>query len=78
MSDLHLTSKGEFGKLYDVTPQSAGWSYVGFGLYRLKPGDEVTEHTAETEVILGSGGRQGRDYRRRSEPWRNGRAPVGV
>ena len=52
MSDLHLTPKGNYGKLYDVTPASAGWSYVGFGLYRLKPGDQVTEHTAETEVIL--------------------------
>ena len=25
---------------------------MGFGLYRLKPGDQVAEHTAETEVIL--------------------------
>ena len=32
MSDLHLSPKGDYGKLYDVTPQSAGWSYVGFGL----------------------------------------------
>lgn len=52
MSDLHLTPKGDYGKLYDITPASAGWSYVGFGLYRLKPGDQVAEHTAETEVIL--------------------------
>ena len=52
MSDLHLTPKGDYGKLYDITPALAGWSYVGFGLYRLKPGDQVAEHTAETEVIL--------------------------
>ena len=52
MSDLHLTPKGDYGKLFDITPASAGWSYVGFGLYRLKPGDQVAEHTAETEVIL--------------------------
>ncbi|MBP8939920.1 MAG: 5-deoxy-glucuronate isomerase, partial [Agrobacterium sp.] len=26
------------GKVHDITPQSADWGYVGFGLYRLKPG----------------------------------------
>ena len=31
---------GERGKVHDITPTSAGWSYVGFGLYRLVPGDE--------------------------------------
>jgi 5-deoxy-glucuronate isomerase len=43
---------GSTGKVHDITPESAGWGYVGFGLYRLKPGDEVTEATGEREVIL--------------------------
>ena len=28
-------------KIVEVTPQSAGWRYVGFAAYRLRPGDEV-------------------------------------
>lgn len=43
---------GTTGKLHDITPESAGWGYVGFGLYRLKPGEEVSEATGEREVIL--------------------------
>ena len=33
-------------------PESAGWGYVGFGLYRLAPGETVAEPTGDTEVIL--------------------------
>jgi myo-inosose-2 dehydratase/5-deoxy-glucuronate isomerase len=40
------------GKTHDVTPQSAGWGYVGFALHRLEPGDEVAENTGSREVIL--------------------------
>jgi 5-deoxy-glucuronate isomerase len=43
---------GERGKVHDVTPVSAGWSYVGFGLYRLVPGETVAEPSGDTEVIL--------------------------
>ena len=52
MADLLVKPKGERGKVHDVTPESAGWGYVGFGLYRLEPGDRVAEPTGETEVIL--------------------------
>ena len=37
-SPLHLRPSGTAGKVHSVTPQSAGWTYVGFDLYRLKPG----------------------------------------
>lgn len=40
------------GKVHDITPQSAGWGYVGFGLYRLRPGETAAEATGEREVIL--------------------------
>lgn len=43
---------GTTGKLHDITPENAGWGYVGFGLYRLKPGDEISEATGDREVIL--------------------------
>ncbi|MEM9222051.1 MAG: 5-deoxy-glucuronate isomerase [Pseudomonadota bacterium] len=49
---LHLKPNAARGKVLDVTPQSAGWSYVGFGLYRLAPGDTAAEPTGSTEVIL--------------------------
>jgi 5-deoxy-glucuronate isomerase len=44
--------RGTTGKVHDITPAGAGWSYVGFGLYRLAPGETVAEPTGETEVIL--------------------------
>jgi 5-deoxy-glucuronate isomerase len=43
---------GTRGKVHDITPTTAGWSYVGFGLYRLVPGETVAEPTKDTEVIL--------------------------
>lgn len=52
MADLLVKPKGERGKVHDVTPESAGWGYVGFGLYRLEPGDRVAEATGDREVIL--------------------------
>lgn len=40
------------GKVHDITPQTAGWSYVGFGLYHLKAGETASEPTGDREVIL--------------------------
>lgn len=52
MSRLLIKPAGTSGKVHDITPQSAGWSYVGFGLYRLRPGETISEDTGEREVIL--------------------------
>lgn len=52
MSQLLVKPTGTTGKIHDVTPRSAGWSYVGFGLYRLKPGETVQEETGDREAIL--------------------------
>ncbi len=52
MSKLHIKPTGQLGKVFDVTPESAGWSYVGFGLYHLTAGDKVAEQTAGNEAIL--------------------------
>ncbi|CDN58160.1 Myo-inositol catabolism IolB domain-containing protein (plasmid) [Neorhizobium galegae bv. officinalis bv. officinalis str. HAMBI 1141] len=52
MTNLLRKPKGVSGKVHDVTPKDAGWGYVGFGLYRLKPGESAAETTGETEVIL--------------------------
>jgi len=52
MANLLRHPTGDHGKVHDITPASAGWGYVGFGLYRLAPGETVAEPTGSTEVIL--------------------------
>ena len=58
MSELLVKPRGETGKVHDITVESArtgksaDWSYVGFGLYRLKAGESVGEATGTREVIL--------------------------
>ncbi|MEX0448619.1 5-deoxy-glucuronate isomerase [Spiribacter sp. 221] len=52
MSDLLIKPSAGSGRVHHVTPQSAGWSYVGFSLYRLSPGEIAHDHTGDTEVIL--------------------------
>ncbi|WP_113448130.1 5-deoxy-glucuronate isomerase [Rhizobium cremeum] len=52
MSSLLRKPSGTSGKVHDITPASAGWGYVGFGLYRLKAGERAAEQTGDTEVIL--------------------------
>lgn len=52
MPDLLRHPFGTHGKVHEITPQTAGWRYVGFGLYRLRPGDTVSEQTGANEVIL--------------------------
>ncbi|MGI9369131.1 MAG: 5-deoxy-glucuronate isomerase [Ruegeria sp.] len=43
---------GTNGKVHDITPESAGWRYVGFELYHLRAGERAAEATADREVIL--------------------------
>jgi len=52
MAELLVRPRGTRGKVHDITPRSAGWSYVGFGLYRLAPGETVAEATGDREVLL--------------------------
>lgn len=52
MANLLRKPKGTHGKVHDIPPESAEWGYVGFGLYRLKPGESASEKTGSTEVIL--------------------------
>ncbi len=52
MSKLLVQPTGSTGKIHNITPASAEWGYVGFGLYRLSAGETVGESTDETEVIL--------------------------
>ena len=52
MSHLLRRPNGTTGKVHDITPDNAGWGYVGFDLYRLNPGDAVREETGTREAIL--------------------------
>ena len=52
MSRLLVRPQGKRGKVHDITPESAGWGYVGFGLYHLSAGEVAAEATGANEVIL--------------------------
>ena len=52
MSQLLRKPFGTHGKVHEITPQSAGWRYVGFSLYHLRPGETAAEATGEREAIL--------------------------
>jgi 5-deoxy-glucuronate isomerase len=53
--DLLITSNGRpdsDGSLLKVTPQSAGWEYVGFEVLKLEAGRSVSRRTGGEEVCL--------------------------
>jgi len=52
MTGLLRKPAGTTGKVHDITPDSAGWGHVGFGLYRLAPGETAAEPTGDREAIL--------------------------
>ena len=52
MTSLLRKPKGTAGKVHDITPEDAGWRYVGFGLYRLAAGETAAEATGDREGIL--------------------------
>ncbi|KKB13049.1 5-deoxyglucuronate isomerase [Devosia geojensis] len=50
--NLRLRPKGDTGLVHDVTPKSAGWTYVGFKLHRLSEGGTAGGETGSDEVCL--------------------------
>ncbi|PWG16952.1 5-deoxy-glucuronate isomerase [Salibaculum griseiflavum] len=52
MPDLLCKPFGSHGKVHQITPESAGWRYVGFDLYRLRKGETAGAATGDREVIL--------------------------
>jgi 5-deoxy-glucuronate isomerase len=52
MSKLLVKADTGQGRVAHVTPQNAGWTYVGFDLHRLRPGETVSGQTASREVCL--------------------------
>ncbi|RVA16036.1 5-deoxy-glucuronate isomerase, partial [Mesorhizobium sp. M7D.F.Ca.US.004.03.1.1] len=52
MSKLLVKANKGHGRVAHVTPQIAGWTYVGFDLHRLKPGESASGKTEDREVCL--------------------------
>lgn len=52
MPNLKRSPTGTSGKVHDITPETADWGYVGFGLYHLAAGEVAAEATGDREVIL--------------------------
>lgn len=52
MSGLLRKPFGTHGKVHEITPQTAGWRYVGFDLYRLRAGESAADVTGDREAIL--------------------------
>jgi len=53
MSDLLVKpGHGADGVRHHITPQSAGWTYVGFDVLALQPGQSVARDTGDREVCL--------------------------
>lgn len=54
MSKLIVPSKvpDERGNVLAITPQSAGWSYVGFQVYKMSPGQSLKQETGSNEVCV--------------------------
>ena len=54
MSNLLVrnTELDSSGLRLKITPQSAGWKYVGFELYHLEPGQEISQETGDREYCL--------------------------
>ena len=52
MPNLLVKPAAERGRIHRITPESAGWTYVGFEVHRLAPGEFVASGTGEREVCL--------------------------
>jgi 5-deoxy-glucuronate isomerase len=52
MSKLLVKPAGDRGTVTSVTPESAGWTYVGFEVRRLAAGEAAEAETGEREVCL--------------------------
>ena len=65
MSKLLVKPQGKSGRVSHVTPESAGWTYVGFDLHRLKPGETRLGRDRRPRGLPGVRHRQGQGFGRR-------------
>ncbi|OPA75205.1 5-deoxy-glucuronate isomerase [Paenibacillus selenitireducens] len=49
---VRSTSPDDSGNVLTITPQSAGWNYVGFQVFQLESGQTLRQETENNEVCL--------------------------
>ncbi len=52
MPNLLVKPKGDHGRVTHVTPENAGWTYVGFDLHRVKAGETISAQADDREICL--------------------------
>ena len=52
MPNLKVSPKSGSGRIVHVTPQSAGWTYVGFDLHKLSQGETASGISEDRETCL--------------------------
>lgn len=52
MPNLRIRPAAQEGRVHHVTPESAGWTYVGFDLWKLGPGRTAQDGLADRETCL--------------------------
>ncbi len=55
MADLIVPTKTALdsdGNVLSITPQSAGWEYIGFDVYSLKKGQKLKKNTENQEICI--------------------------
>ena len=52
MSNLRIRPSGMHGRIHHITPERAGWTYVGFDVHVLRPSETLSEQTGRREVCL--------------------------
>jgi 5-deoxy-glucuronate isomerase len=52
MPQLRLKPSGKHGRIHHITPESAGWTYVGFDVHALGRGETLFGETEDREVCL--------------------------
>lgn len=52
MSKLLVKPHGKSGRVIHITPENAGWTYVGFDLHYMAPGETAAAETGDREVCL--------------------------
>ncbi|WP_059105773.1 5-deoxy-glucuronate isomerase [Shouchella shacheensis] len=46
------TQPDENGRVLQLTPESAGWEYIGFEVFQLQPGQTIHQKTEDQEVVV--------------------------
>ncbi len=52
MADLLIKPELSQSRIQHITPENAGWTYVGFEVYRLAVGEALAQTTDDQEVCI--------------------------